>query len=198
MTVVKTLNHLQKWFKEKVCSQIKLKCPPLENDIDTDDYEYNLVTPACFAHSIPASDKLPPNFVSNTPCLCVQILSGADNVAKKDGSMMIQVSLSVWNTGEHKKDRLFESDEGFKADNSGWTDVLNFLDITRLELKKTINFELDNTESCIEIDKSEPIEYGYFTDKGMVMPHPMWAAYLKFGISYKITGDTGGGDFLYN
>lgn len=200
MLIVQTLNTIQKWFEENVCKKIELKLPP-ENLSDCEDYEYKLGHPACFTNSIPSSDELPEGKY-NTPCALIEFVSGADDVAEKIGTMDIQIFLNVWNTGTHPFDffgKLREEKKGtFQKDESGWIDVLNFVDKARLELKKVTVFNNEeNGESLIFMDKGEPISFGYYTDGNSPLPHPYWGAWVKFRINYKITGDTGGGDFLY-
>lgn len=201
MTIIKILNILRDWFEENVCNQIQLKLPPVESLADCEDYEYRLGHPACFTNSIPSADELPEGKY-NTPCALIEFVSGEDGMADKLGKMDIQIFFSVWNTGTHGFDffgKLRKEKEGsFQKDDTGWIDVLNFVDLARLALKKATTFNSEKTaDSCIYMDKGEPISFGYYTDGNSPLPHPYWGAWVKFRINYKITGDTGGGDFLY-
>ena len=128
---LKTLNTIKDWFEENVCNKILLKLPP-ENLSDCEDYDYKLGHPACFTNSIPSADELPEGKY-NTPCALIEFVSGSDDVAGKMGTMDIQIFFSVWNTGTHPFDffgKLREEKKGtFQKDESGWIDVLNFVDI---------------------------------------------------------------------
>ena len=200
MLIVKTLDTIKNWFEENVCNKVELKLPPEDGRADCEDYFYRLGHPACFANSIPSADELPQGKY-NTPCALIEFVSGSDNVAGKLGTMDIQVFFSVWNTGTHPFDffgKLREEKKGtFQKDDSGWIDVLNFVDVARLALKKATVFNSEKTdETFIYMDKGEPITYGYYTDGNSPLPHPYWGAWVKFRINDKIPGDTGGGDYI--
>ena len=49
MAVVYILDRVTEWVRDNICSQIKLKAPPLNETDPTDEgYDYQLVTPAAF------------------------------------------------------------------------------------------------------------------------------------------------------
>lgn len=83
MAVVTILDGVTDWVREKICSQIRLKVPPADEQAATDaGYEYQLVTPAAFPLFVPTKEKLPPVGGSHPiPSVCVRILEGADNLA---------------------------------------------------------------------------------------------------------------------
>lgn len=201
MTTVKILEHLQTWFAENVCSHIKLKKPPEDGVADGGEYPYELVNPACFAHSIPSFEKLPNGLDYNTPCLILQIVKGKDNLTDMQGNLTIQASFSVWNTGEHARDYIVKQPQKTHfsiTEDDGWRDLLNFLDIARIALKDVINFGIDGIGDNIILDRTSDVEFGYFTDKGVTISYPMYAAYITFNINYKIIGDNGCKNYLYN
>lgn len=92
MAVVTILDGVTAWVREVICSQIRLKVPPADEQAATDaGYEYQLVTPAAFSLFVPTKEKLPPSVVSPIPSVCVRILEGADNLAASSGSIGVQL-----------------------------------------------------------------------------------------------------------
>lgn len=68
MAVVTILDGVTAWVREVICSQIRLKVPPADEQAATDaGYEYQLVTPAAFSLFVPTKEKLPPSVVSPDP-----------------------------------------------------------------------------------------------------------------------------------
>lgn len=197
MAVVTILDSVTDWVRETICSQIRLKVPPADEQAATDaGYEYNRVTPAAFTLFVPTKEKLPPSVISPIPSVCVRFLEGADSMAGSSGNITVQLCFSTWSTGTHGEDILQpdpddtkkwtqwtgeEADAYFKRNGDGWRDAWNFVDIALREIESRTNI------AGYEIDRSVPVKFGPLTEQEAIPDYyPFWFAWVSFSLTYPL------------
>ena len=199
MTVVNILDELIKWSNEHICSKVKLKAPPEDDDFSNSaGYEYKLVTPACFPFFIPTKDKLPPKVKVSMPSLCISITDGVDDLTNNTGSLTIQFAFATWHTGLHGKDYLIPKEDGslkqwndeesrlfFERNIEGWRDVWNWIDVALRAIEST------DTINGIEIDRASGIKFYPFKEQGAILDfYPYWFGALEFKVNRSIVRNT--------
>lgn len=199
MAVVHILDRVTEWVRENICSQIKLKAPPMNETDPTDEgYEYQLVTPAAFPLYVPVSDKLPPGILSPIPSVCVRFLEGAESLASSKGTIGMQLCFSTWDPGLHGEDIRLPNEEGgskswtgpeaeayFQRSGGGWRDAWNFVDIALRQLGNNL------TVGGFSIDRKVPVKFGPLTDQGhIVEAYPLWFAWVSFSLAYDLRRNT--------
>lgn len=124
---VKVLQEIQKFLKENVCSEIKLKKP---NDENVDEFE--LINPNSFIMNFPPKGYLPEGIETTIPCVIVTFEEGTDN--NTSAEINIRLIFVIYNPGLHKasNNNIVEA----VPDGNGWIDLINFIDKTRAEIKK--------------------------------------------------------------
>lgn len=127
MTIVKTLESIQKFLQDNVCSNIKLKKPS-----DKDMNKFELVNPNAFVMNLPPKGHLPEGITSAIPCLIVYLEDGSEETLQAE--MNIRINIITYNPGFHSED----SNNGVTCspDGEGWRDLLNLMDKTLEELEK--------------------------------------------------------------
>lgn len=195
MSVVHLIDTLTAWAKANICSQIKLKVPPSNDEAVDAGYEYKLETPTAFPMYVPTSDKLPPSILSPFPSLCVRFTNGEDTLATGRGFVDMQFCFSAWDPGLHGEDWLIPSKDGgfnrwsgekaeeyFKRTGDGWRDVWNFVDIARRKLESTTNID------GFVIDRATPIRFGPLVEQEAIPDlYPTWFAWVSFRVTYPLT-----------
>ena len=109
MAVTDSIIKIAEWLNKNVCPNYKFKVPP-EDKVMDDGYEYIEVNPYAFAMFLPTKDKIPPPKRPNMPSMCVQLVSGSDDLTKGNRDMTINIACSCWNPGIHVKDIYFPKD----------------------------------------------------------------------------------------
>ena len=195
MSVVHLIDTVTEWAREAVCSQVKLKVPPENDEANDAAYEYELATPAAFAMYLPTSEKLPPGIRSPIPSLCVRFMAGQDNPAANDGFVDIQFCFSTWDPGLHGEDILVptkdgmrakrwsgeEADAYFKRNGDGWRDAWNFVDTALRAVESRTHI------GGFIIDKATPVKYGPMTEQEAIVDlYPHWFAWMSFRVTYPL------------
>lgn len=197
MAVVTILDGVTAWVREEICSQIRLKVPPADEQAATDaGYEYQLVTPAAFSLFVPTKEKLPPSVISPIPSVCVRILEGADDLSASTGSIGVQLCFSTWDPGTHGADVLKpvpgdslrmqqwtgpEAEEYFDRNGDGWRDAWNLVDIALREIESRAFI------AGYEIDRSTPVKFGPLSEQEAIPDfYPLWFAWVSFSLTYPL------------
>ena len=194
MSVTKIIDDVRDWLEAVVCPQIQLKAPPDDAEPMDKDYDHTLVTPLAFSMYVPTKDMLPPPIKSVYPSVCARVMDGADDMAKKDGIVNIQLCFSTWNPGTHGTDIMKKQEDGsfkrwtgpeardyFQRYGDGWRDAWNFVDIARQALESTTAI------NGHAIDISTPIKYGPLTEQDAIPNYyPFWYAWLSFTLKYPL------------
>ena len=139
MAITDSMIRIAEWLNETVCPKYKFKIPPddkasghagkqILSPMD-DGYPYKEVNPYAFAMFLPTKDKIPPPQRTNMPSLCVQLVSGSDDLVKGSRDMTINIACSCWNPGIHVRDIYFP--EGRRPEDmphfmplyTGWMDA---------------------------------------------------------------------------
>lgn len=193
MTVVEIMDKITAWAAAEICSKIKLKSPP-ENDDESNSagYEYKLVTPACFPFFVPSKDKLPPSVSTPLPALCVRILEGEDSLTNSRRTVVVDFSFSTWSTGTHGKDWFLkhptdgmkriqwtgeEAEKHFSRNNEGWRDAWNWVDVALREIENTPSI------NGIEIDRTAGVKFYPFKEQDSIPDYsPFWFTGIQFTV----------------
>ena len=193
-TVVHIIDKVTEWVSAEICSKIKLKMPPDDNDgSNAAGYEYTLITPASFSFFLPSKDKLPPSIISPIPAVCVRPIGGTDNLVTSAGSLNIELAFSAWSTGEHGKE-IFVPDkenglhftqgketEYFQKSAEGWRDCWNWIDIALRAIAGSA------TINGIQIDRATAVTYGQFTEQESIPDfYPFWFAWIHFSVNRQL------------
>ena len=197
MTVVTALDALTEWARENICSKIKLKVPPTDDQAPDDaGYEYQLTNPAAFTMYVPTKEKLPPAILSPIPSVCVRFVEGADDMSGGNGTISVELCFSTWDPGAHGKDIIMpnpdspmepkrwsgpEADAYFRRNGDGWRDAWNMVDIALREIESATNI------GSLVIDRSVPVKFGPLKEQESIPDfYPFWFAWVSFTVSYPI------------
>lgn len=174
MSAVYMIDTITEWMRKNVCPFVRLKVPPSNEDAIDSGYEYETANPVAFPMYVPTSEKLPPRVRSPFPSVCVGFSEGSDNMAGREGHLMVQLSFAAWNPGTHGKDQ-------FTRDGDGWRDVWNFVDTALRALESTSNI------GGYAIDQTTPIKYGPLVENEAIPNlYPFWFAWISFRINYPL------------
>ncbi len=191
MTLVESIDSLQAWFDEHVCQQATFKVPT--DNIITGNAQ--LVHPASFALYVPARDRIPPNVVAPIPSICIQLMEGEDKLMERNTRLNIRLCLAVWNPGDQTgvdftpipdpsnpvgvKYTQGDDKPTYTRNLDGWRDIMNFVDLVRLELRK------HDIIAGHRIVKEEPIKFGqFFQDDALWDSYPYWHSWITFSVEY--------------
>lgn len=183
MTTQKIINDITEWTADKICRRIKLKVP--DDYSNDEEYTVEYMTPQAFPLFVPAQENLPPNIKAPVPSIAVQLMSGKDNIKDNIRTLKIRLCLSTWNPGIHPGEKYIPAEQGYKKDQAGeyernvdgWKDLYNLQDIVLQELEGTEAF------AGVQIKKDEPIEYGPFTEGGVIVDYyPYWLGWVSFTV----------------
>lgn len=194
MSIVKILDDVTTWAQQNICSKVKLKVPPANDQPNDYDYDYKTANPVAFTMFVPTEDRLPKNIPSAFPSLCVRFIEGGDNLSNMNGSIGIQFLLSAWNPGKHSSDSIAPQQgdpfrwtatqaagEKFERNGDGWRDIWNFADIALQAVESVTNI------SGYEIDRSVPVKFGPLTEQEAVPDYyPFWFAWVSFQLTYPL------------
>lgn len=194
MSVTKILDDVREWVEENICSQVLLKVPPDDTEPVDRDYDHTTANPVAFAMYVPTKDMLPPSIPSVYPSVCVRCAEGTDDMARKAGSVNIQLCFSTWNPGTHGTDVLRPQPDGsfrrwtgpeardyFQRYGDGWRDAWNLVDIARRAVEST------TTINGHEIDISTPVKFGPLTEQEAIPNfYPFWYAWVSFTLKYPL------------
>lgn len=188
MTIVQCLETITDWLTVNVCPKIKLKRPS-----DTRQgtfYVYEEVHPTAFAMFLPGNDKLPNGVDSQCPYILVQLVDGSHDLIKSDGTLNIQLSFMVWNSGTHPDENGMT--DGYRRTADGWKDVWAFLERTVTEIE---NHEYLNG---LHFVKEKGVKYGQFSKDGQIADmYPYFYAWATMTIERGINRiDAAYSDFL--
>lgn len=188
MSIVNSIEVVKDWLTEKVCPLVKLKLPD-DNATDA-SYPYKLVNPAAFSLFVPTKDRMPPNIAAPIPSVCVQLVSGSDDIINSSRGTKIRLLFSAWDPGYHEPDIFKPKGDGtyiqqyneeaattFEKNGEGWRDAWNFVD-TALRV-------IENSEYIgeLRVIKEEGINFGPVTEQDSVVDfYPYWFAWVEFSI----------------
>ncbi|MDE7204067.1 MAG: hypothetical protein K2O91_19745 [Lachnospiraceae bacterium] len=193
MSITDSMIKIADWLNETVSPNYKFKVPPDEKLSDAtgkrilapmdDGYQYKEVNPYAFAMFLPTKDKIPPPKRPNMPSMCVQFVSGSDDLVKERRDMNINIACSCWNPGIHIQDIYYPKDKWpdkpphFEPAYTGWMDVWNLVDgiLERLEAVNNIGH--------IQIAQDTPVTFGCYKEQDNIPDfYPFWFAWVQFKI----------------
>lgn len=194
MSIVKILDDVTEWARQNICAKIALKVPPEDGAPNDHDYEYKTANPVAFTMYVPTEDKLPKDIPSAFPSLCVRFMEASDNLTSMNGTIGIQLLLSVWNPGTHGQDSFtVDPDDPFRwqahqdekvkfqRNGHGWRDVWNFTDIAVQAVESVTNI------SGYRIDRSVPVKFGPLTEQEAIPDYyPFWFTWVTFQLTYPL------------
>ena len=181
MSIVNILDTVTDWARQNICSQIQLKVPPKSTEPSDDAYEYQTANPVAFTMYVPTEDKLPKGIPSAFPSLCVRFMEGESNLRSMNGTIGIQLLLSVWSPGTYNADLPAGSSSPFERNGEGWRDAWNFTDIAVQAVERVTNI------SGYEIDRSVPVKYGPLTEQEAIPDfYPFWFTWVTFQLTYPL------------
>ena len=144
MAITDSMIKIADWLNNAVCPNYKFKVPPEGRVQDNnrkqilapmdDGYQYQEVNPYAFVMFLPTKDKIPPPGHPNMPSVCVQLVSGSDDLLKGSREMTVNLACSCWNPGIHAQDIYFpkgsrpERTPHFEPSYTGWMDAWNLVD----------------------------------------------------------------------
>lgn len=180
-TITHLIDTLTEWARLNICEHVLLKQPPADLEAPVDEeYEYKLVHPAAFPLYMPTAEKLPPTIHSPFPSLCVRFMSGADNIAGREGGATVQLGFSAWNPGTHEV-------EEFTRTSEGWRDVWNFVDVALRAVESTTAI------GGYTIDPKTPVEFGPWAEQEAIPDfYPYWFAWVTFRVTYPLLRNVAG------
>lgn len=115
MAITDSIIRITDWLNAEVCPMYKFKAPPEGRSQDDgkrlsapmdDGYRYKEVNPYAFALFLPTRDKIPPPRQPNMPSVCVQLVSGSDDLIRGNRDMTVNLACSCWNPGVHVQDTM--------------------------------------------------------------------------------------------
>lgn len=179
MTITDSIIKIADWLNGGVCREFKFKKPAAEGSPVNDSYKYEEIHPQAFPLFMPAMDKLPPNIVSNTPSIIVQIADGTDDAGAGKREIMINLAISCWNPGIHSKDMYYscipEMPEKYRSAYDGWMDVWNFTDAVLRKLESTAYIEGMRVQG--------KISFGAYKEQEIIADYyPFWYSWIRFAI----------------
>jgi hypothetical protein len=126
------INDITEWLEKNVCAKVKFKAQK-RGGREGAGYDYELVRPHVFPCFCPPQDgtNLP-----TAPSITVQIDSFSDTMAE-ESEIKLALVFVVWNSGTHSKNAATPK---FEKNFDGWRDLWEFMDQTRLAIKKNFNF----------------------------------------------------------
>jgi hypothetical protein len=164
---MKTLESIQKFLQDLVCSKIKLKKP---NDKNVDLFE--LVNPNAFIMNFPSKNHLPEGIESIIPCLVVCFEEGSDD--SKTSDINIRIILVVYSPGFHKSNE--ENEVECTADGEGWRDLINFIDTTKAAIQ--------SNQILNGITVQYPIKWGVYQKEDQAPElDPYFYGWITFSVS---------------
>jgi hypothetical protein len=185
MAIVDDLNRIADWMQANVCDLVKLKMPA--DDVNTDGYAYELVTPTAFALFQPGKDMLPPAVKAPIPSLCVRLEGGEHRPAEGVHELRLIVHFAVWNPGTHGKD-VFQPVGGsgwhgynnaasteFKRNTDGWQDLYSFIDVALRAIESAGYID------GLRVKAEDGIKYG-MEDYQLDDFYPYWPAWIRFTV----------------
>lgn len=186
--LVTEIEDLTKWVGENICSELNFLLP--SNKAHVKEYTPEIVHPAALPLYVPAKDALPPGMLSNVPSICVQVMSGSDNLTDGLGmqSLKMRLAISLWWPGTYSQG---EEGTDLVKDASGWREAWLALDKARRKIESA-------TYICgSKLDISKSVDYGFFTiDEDMVDMYPEWAVWLTFSLARGINRNHDYSNFL--
>lgn len=197
MTIVDIIDRVTKWAEEEICTKVKLKLPADDHADASYNQEYKLVTPAAFPLYVPTKDRMPPQATAPIPSLCIQLVSGRDQLVKSSGAMKLRFCFSTWDPGTHGLDifkpipdtspqeyQQWNTEEAmayYMRRSDGWRNVWNWVDVALRALESTEYI------AGYRIIKEEAIDYGPVEEQDSIPDYyPYWFAWISFTIQYGI------------
>ena len=194
MSIVKTIDTITRWAEKEICAKVSLKKPPSIDEPTDELYQYERITPACFAMYVPNETQQEgfhaPEIKPPFPSLLVQLQSG--EVKGKENKMEVLFWFSTWETGTHGKDILKPASKNgktweewstedaktfFETQYGGWRDAWNWADLALHKLRSAAHI------GGAEIVKSDPIKFGPMKEKeDTVDTYPFWFAWIRFSV----------------
>ncbi len=194
MAITDSMIKIADWLNNAVCPNYKFKVPPEGRVQDNnrkqilapmdDGYQYQEVNPYAFVMFLPTKDKIPPPGHPNMPSVCVQLVSGSDDLLKGSREMTVNLACSCWNPGIHAQDIYFpkgsrpERTPHFEPSYMGWMDAWNLVDGILMKLG-----EINNIDGYVQIVKDTPVTFGCYKEQDNIPDfYPYWFAWVQFKV----------------
>ena len=194
MPIVDSIEVVREWLDANVCPLVMLKLP---DDSATDaSYPYKLVNPAAFSLFVPSKDRMPPNVAAPIPSVCVQLISGEDDLIARTRGIKLRLFFAAWDPGYHGPDIFTPLADGsgtyqqyneqasalFTKNGEGWRDVWSFVDTT---LRTVENAEYMGD---LRVIKEQGITFGPVSEQDAVPDfYPYWFAWAEFSVEEALT-----------
>lgn len=160
MTDIEVLKTIVLFLKENVASNIKLKKPPENNQIEG---EYELVNPAVFEGWMPPKN-LNDDCGYDIPCIVAMIDDGVDD--NYSANLYLRFKIITYDAGTIKEDNTIAPNV------QGYKDLLNVITKIRRELSQ-------NPIIKEKVNINKPIKWSMDKEQS----YPYWSADLSFTVS---------------
>ncbi len=194
MAITDSMIKIADWLNKEVCPGYQFKVPPEGRLQDSDrkqilapmddGYQYQEVSPYAFVMFLPTKDKIPPPKRPNMPSVCVQLVSGSDDLLKGNREMTVNLACSCWNPGIHVQDIYFpkgsrpETPPHFEPSYTGWMDAWNLVDGILMKLG-----EINSIDGYVQIVKDTPVTFGCYKEQDNIPDfYPYWFAWVQFKV----------------
>lgn len=170
MQIDSIIDNLTDWCQKNICDNVRFLLP---NETKAGKgYQPEWVNPTAFSLYIPTKDMLPPDVESKYPALCVQLISGEDDLEEGMEYLDMRIALAIWNPGTYE----YEGTEyTLTRDTTGSKEILRFVNYVKTKLQETIYIE-----GC-RIDRNSRMKFGFFTQEdSLVNTYPEWYAFITF------------------
>lgn len=169
MDILKVIDDLAAWAREKVSPRLAFKEAPAADREETGGYEYRLVPPRVYTLFFPEVEK--GEEARAAPALLVQVTDGEHDAAARKGSLDIRLVLQVWNPGLH-------TGPGFTPNGEGWRDLFFFMDtvLSAIEGDLILNGHRVRTETLSFSPAKE--------EKALVDHYPYFIGEIRFSVDF--------------
>lgn len=169
MDILKVIDDLAEWAREKIVPRLAFKEAPADDREETSGYEYRLVHPRVFTLFFPEVEKGEDK--RTAPGLLIQMVEGEHDAVSRKGSLEIRFVLQVWNPGLH-------TEQGFTPNGEGWRDLFFFMDtvLSSIEGDLILNGHRVRTDTLSFSPAKE--------DKALVDHYPYFIGEVRFSVDF--------------
>jgi len=167
------LEKLTKWVQENICNDDSVNLLKPDNEKMDETYEKEYVKPTAYPLYLPPKTNRKEE--SKVPAICVQIVSGSDDMVKHTHKLDIQLSFIVWNPGKYEGEG--EEEKTFERNYDGWHDLWLLIDVAKRKIQSAIYI------SDFKLDITTPMKYGMFNGDDEITRYPYWSGYLTFSVT---------------
>lgn len=193
-TIVTAIDAVTAWVEKNVCSRVKLKKPPAnENEANDAGYDYELVEPSAHAMYVPTQDKAAIADKLPIPSVCVRVTDGSCDYAGGECTIDFELIFATWDGGTHGRDmfdpvgnNIFVQRSGaaaktFDRNGGGWRDAWNLIDTALRELGRTTLI------ADLTVDKTVPVKFSPLKEQNSIPDfYPYWFSVLTFTVKQSI------------